>query len=118
MSMAALALVAALTGPTPPIPLPVACTAAPGLSAAGLLARADSALGVARTDGRILHWTGMSSVAQDYQSDRTYPPFFAAFQQDDGAYDPASGALRMTGKASYLSYGTNPMPVILSSADA
>lgn len=109
MSFSTIALLTTLAGP---------CRPAPGLSAAALVTRADSAVGLSAASGRVLLWSGRSAVLQDYQSDRTYPPFFSAFQDEDGAYDLTTGALRLGGRASYLSYGTRPTPELLSTGTA
>ncbi|HET7042682.1 MAG TPA: hypothetical protein VFI13_11705, partial [Gemmatimonadales bacterium] len=94
------------------------CHSVTGLDAAGLLARADSAMQLDRTAGKVYRWSGMRSTLENYQSDRTYPPFFSTFTSEEGWYDPASGALRERGRVSYMSYGTNDAPEILSGPTA
>ena len=95
-----------------------ACRPAPaGFTAAALLARADSAMQVPAAAGRVLRWSGARSVLNDYQSDRTYPPFFAQFQSEEGWYDPATGALRAKGETRFIG-ATFPAPEVLSSATA
>ena len=94
------------------------CRPASGLDAAALLARADSAMQVDRAAGKALHWIGVRSTLENYQSDRTYPPFFSTFTSEEGWYDAGAGALRERGQTWYMSYGVNPSPEILSGPGA
>jgi hypothetical protein len=98
---------------------PTACgPTSTSLTAAGILARADSAMQVPAAAGRILHWTTAGSTLNDYQSDRTYPPFFSSVAQEEGWYEPATGALRSKGRTWFISGGPFDNPEILSSATA
>ena len=94
------------------------CVPVAGPEASALLARADSAMQVDRAAGKAYHWVGNRSTLENYQSDRTYPPFFSTFMSEEGWYAPATGALRTRGRVSYLSYGTNDAPEILSGPTA
>lgn len=95
------------------------CRPAPtGLEARTLLARSVSVMGVDRAAGRVFHWQAMQGTLQDYQSDRTYPPHFFSFEEEEGWYDPASGALRSRGRVWFINFGPSPVPEILSSATA
>lgn len=95
------------------------CRPAPaGLDPRSLLARSDSVMGVGGAGGRVLHWQGMQGTQQDYQSDRTYPPFFLSFEEEEGWYDPSTDALRSRGKVWFIDFGPAPVPELLSSATA
>ena len=94
------------------------CLPVPGLDPQALLARADSAMQVDRAAGKAYHWLGASSTLENYQSDRTYPPFFSTFTSEEGWYAPSTGALRAKGRTSYLSYGTNDRPELLAGPTA
>jgi len=96
------------------------CRPAPaGLASAALLERADSAMQAERAAGKVLHWIGMRGTANDYQSDRTYPPFFLSFNSEEGWYAPATGAIRSRGQIWYIGgFGANGAPELLSGAAA
>src|SRR5690348_12805365 len=46
------------------------------------------------TQGRVLRWSAHASALQDFQSDRSYPPFFSFFYTQTAYFDPRSGAER------------------------
>ncbi|HVX89089.1 MAG TPA: hypothetical protein VG940_09195, partial [Gemmatimonadales bacterium] len=115
-----LVLLLALTASGAPVGAQTAapCRPAPtGVAVAALLARADSVMQVPAALGKVLAWSGARSTLNDYQSDRTYPPFFAQFAAEDGWYDPATGALRAKGETRFIG-ATFPAPEVLSSATA
>ncbi len=86
-------LAAALAAPTR-AQLPPECGPAPaGATAADHLGRAMRVMGVPG-DGSILRFTSAGRTVQNFQSDRTYPPFFSAMQTAETWYDPASRAER------------------------
>jgi len=62
-----------------------------GISAEQWLARAWEAMGVDRERGRILAYHATTGTEENYESDRTYPPFFSAFERREGWFDPATG---------------------------
>jgi hypothetical protein len=75
------------------------CTPArDGLPAAAWLERATQATGMHGVRGRVVRYRGVDGVEQNYQSDRTYPPFFSAFTSRDVWFDPASGVERFTSR--------------------
>jgi len=69
---------------------PEACRPAGAVDVAAVLARAESAMGVP-SEGRALHFRSMGSRAMDFQSDRSYPPFFDAPDETETWYDPTTG---------------------------
>ncbi|HEV8124916.1 MAG TPA: hypothetical protein VGP80_11765 [Gemmatimonadales bacterium] len=73
----------------------------PSESADVWLSRAVTSVGMEKARGRILHIRGVEAQEQNYQSDRTYPPFFSAFQGWEGWVEPATGDTRFTTKITY-----------------
>lgn len=72
------------------------------VTAAGWLERAERAMGIPTVGGRVVRYSSVESWVQDYQSDRTYPPFFAAFPARETWLDPSSGVLRSTSHTTYV----------------
>jgi hypothetical protein len=62
-------------------------------SARSVLDRAMRAMGVP-DDASVLHFGSAGRTVQNFQSDRTYPPFFSAMQTGETWYDPATRAER------------------------
>src|SRR6185295_7743927 len=60
-----------------------------------LLGRAMRAVGMP-AGGRVLRWSSHASAVQDFQSDRSYPPFFSFFYTQTAFFDPRTGAERST----------------------
>ena len=84
-----LSLISALQGPSP-------CTsaAAGGVPAATWLSRARHAVGMSHAANRVLQFHAVQGENQDYESDRSYPPYFASFQSVDGWLDLGTGVER------------------------
>jgi hypothetical protein len=90
---ASMLLAAALAAPVG-AQLPDECGPPPsGTTAAEQLHRAMRAMGVP-DDGSVLRFTSEGRTVQNFQSDRTYPPFFSAMQTAETWYDPATRAER------------------------
>lgn len=85
---------------------------------AQLLATARARLDAGLSADSVLHYHAATATLMDYQSDRTYPPFFSAMDQGEAWYDPASGVERVTGAQVYPGTGPMPLPALLSSATA
>jgi len=81
--------------------------------AATWLARAQAAVGLARSDGRLLQFHAVQGENQDYQSDRTYPPYFSSFQAVEGSLDLGSGVERYTARTTFPGLYAAPGPTIL-----
>lgn len=71
------------------------CTPASG-DASAILRRAADALGMNRTDGRVLRFAATDIVAHDYESDRPDPPYLMQPSRLNGWIDPATGVVRTT----------------------
>jgi hypothetical protein len=62
-----------------------------------ILARVARAMGFDGDSRQVLRWRAHRALLQPYQSDRTYPPFFSAFNSFEAWFDPATGAERELG---------------------
>lgn len=71
---------------------PLVCRPTPGAEPAPSIAMALEAVG--GRPGTVLHLTAWRSQLQDFQSDRTYAPFFSAYSTFETWYDAGSGAER------------------------
>jgi len=91
------------------------CEAVQGEDAHAWLGRAMSFAGIDGGGGDPLHLTFTNAVTQDYQSERSYPPFFAFFVSGDLWVVPASGVER-TSQSFLTPFGRSPSSVSLSSA--
>src|SRR5689334_17469381 len=72
--------------------------AAPGLDPTDLLQRMGRAMGLPRVGQGILHLRMADATLEDYQSDRTYPPFFLGFSTREIWYRPATGVVRQAAR--------------------
>ncbi|MBI3579327.1 MAG: hypothetical protein HY089_07965, partial [Ignavibacteriales bacterium] len=59
-----------------------------------LINRAIEAVGINRAQEKILHYHTIEGTEQNYQSDRTYPPFFSAMFSRELWLDPSTIAER------------------------
>jgi len=73
------------------------CTASGEGVPRSVLGRALSAVGVPSAPGQVLRLEYQEAMLQDYQSDRTYPPYFSLYLRTRGWFDPAGGGLREDG---------------------
>lgn len=97
-------LAVTLSAPSPP-------------SASGWLARASRAVGLERAQGRVLHYRAMEGTEQSYQSDRTYPPFFSAFETREAWLEPGTGVERTTSRITYPGF-EGPSSTLLATESA
>src|SRR5690606_8170133 len=61
----------------------------------------------------ILHFGAGEYVVQAFQSERTYPPFFALVRPSEIWYDPATGVQRTRSEFVYPGFGPSEMPAML-----
>jgi hypothetical protein len=66
-----------------------------------LLRASLTALGAGRLGGAALHVRATDASLENYQSDRTYPPFFQAFWTREWWLQPSSGVARLTTHVTY-----------------
>jgi hypothetical protein len=83
---------------------------------AAVLARAREVMGFDRAGQSVIHYRAVAAAEQNYQSDRTYPPFFSAMQVKEGWLDPRSGVERVAVQTTYP--GGGPSPAQVSFTDA
>src|SRR6185437_6624656 len=93
------------------------CTPATG-NAAAILHRAEHVIGLDALDGAVLHIEGSDVVSQDYQSDRSYPPFLSNVEPLQYWYSPFSGVERVTSGTSMASYSGPGVPIVSSEGAA
>jgi hypothetical protein len=80
------------------------------------LARAKEVMGFARADRMVIHYRAVAASEQNYQSDRTYPPFFSAMQIKEAWFDLKSGVQRVSSLTTFP--GDGPSPAQVSFTDA
>ena len=83
----------------------------PPADVSSTLARAREAAGFGRVGQMIVHYHSAAAVEQNYQSDRTYPPFFSAMQVREVWFDPASGVERLSVATTFPGNGPSPAQV-------
>lgn len=83
--------------------------------AAALLQHAKQVMRFARADQSVIHLHSLAAATQDYQSDRTYPPFFDAMQVQEEWFDPQTGVDRMSTQTTFPG-GAGPAQVVLDDA--
>jgi hypothetical protein len=81
---------------------------APAMGANAVLQRAREAMGFSRVGDKIIHLHAVSGTSENYQSDRTYPPFFLQMQVIESWLDPKSGVERLSTQAVWP--GSGPLP--------
>ncbi len=78
------------------------------------LERAEKAMRFERAGDGVLHYHAGESDEQNYQSDRTYPPFFSAMEAEEGWFDVKSGAERVSTVVTFPGGGPLPAQVTLT----
>lgn len=78
---------------------------------AGLLARVRDAMGFANIGDRVLYMRAFTSAEENYQSDRTYPPFFSAVSDQEIWFDASRAVLRVQSKTVFPGSGPSPASV-------
>jgi hypothetical protein len=89
-----------------------ACTPARDIAPLSWMHRAEQAVGITRAGGRVLRVTSVYGALQDYQSDRSYPPFFSLFTATTTWLDPATGVERTTSRLTFPGFeGAGPVTI-------
>lgn len=89
--------------------------AAPATTISTLLARARDVMGFGRVGNRVMHARAITAAEQNFQSDRMYPPFFSAMNNEEIWFEPAHGVLRTERQTIWP--GTGPSPASISLDD-
>jgi len=80
---------------------------------AGVLQRAREVMGFEHAANRVLHFRAIMAAEQNYQSDRTYPPFFSSMVSQEVWFDPASAVLRVQSETIFPGGGPSPVSTTL-----
>ena len=81
-----------------------------------LLAHSKEVMGFARLGQSVIHYHAVAAAEQNYQSERTYPPFFSAMQVKEAWLDPLSGVERVSTQTTFP--GGGPSAAQVSFTDA
>jgi hypothetical protein len=84
------------------------------MSAAEWLTRVEEAMRFGRVGDGVVHFHAGEEEQENYQSDRTYPPFFAAIEAEEGWFDAKSGAERLSVATTFPGGGPMPAQVTLT----
>jgi hypothetical protein len=84
---------------------------------ASLLRDMGRAMGVGRVGAGTLHLRMTDATLEDYQSDRTYPPYFLGFTARETWYRPGTGVARHASRISFP-FNAGDFPPQLSGANA
>jgi hypothetical protein len=93
--------------------------AEPGVAkkdAEALLTRAKEVMRFAQAGGSVIHYRAVAAAEQNYQSDRTYPPFFSAMEINEVWFDPQTGVDRVSTQTTFPGGGPYPPQVALRDA--
>lgn len=88
----------------------------PSGDAHALLVHAREVMGLGRMGDNVLHLKASSANSQNFQSDRTYPPFFYSFNTTESWFDPRTGVERIEGRITFPGVEM-PSPVTFSNAE-
>jgi len=83
---------------------------------AAMLARARAVMGFSRAGSAVIHYRAVAAQDQDYESDRSYPPFFAMMQVKETWFDPVSGVAQVT--TTRATYPSSELPPSTMVSDA
>jgi hypothetical protein len=81
-----------------------------------LLAHAKEVMRFAQVGESVIHYRASVASEQNYQSDRTYPPFFSAMDVEELWFDPRTGVERTSTQTTYPGGGPSPAQVVLTDA--
>jgi hypothetical protein len=81
-----------------------------------LLSRTREVMGWAHAGGSVVHYHSVAAVEQNYQSDRTYPPFFAAMQAREAWFETGSAVQRVSSQTTFPGNGPGPAQVTITDA--
>ena len=82
-----------------------------------LLARARDVMGLSKIGDKVVHLRVARAQVENYQSDRTYPPFFSAVADLDIWFDPQTGTERGEGRTVFPG-SEGPSSAIISDSAA
>ena len=83
------------------------------INPSSVLLRAREVMGFEHAANRVLHFRAILAAEQNYQSDRTYPPFFSNMVAQEVWFDPASAVLRVQSETIFPGGGPSPASTTL-----
>jgi hypothetical protein len=83
---------------------------------AALLVRAKEAMRFGRVNQSLIHYRAVAASAENYQSDRTYPPFFSAMHVEEAWFDPQSSAERLSTQTTFPGSSPTRARVVITNA--
>ena len=83
------------------------------INPSSVLLRAREVMGFEHAANRVLHFRAILAAEQNYQSDRTYPPFFSNMVAQEVWFDPASAVLRVQSETIFPGGGPSPVSTTL-----
>lgn len=108
----------ALCVATSPLALAQTSTGAGKKDAAAILARAKAVLRFDRAAQAALHARAMSADVQNFESDRSYPPYFSSMVEEELWFDPQSGLERTASKTTFPGGGPPEQMMLTTSRRA
>jgi len=81
-----------------------------------VLARAQEVMRFHDTGKSVIHYRAVAAAEQNYQSDRTYPPFFSAMEVKEAWFDPHTGVERISTQTTFPGGGPSPAQIVLTDA--
>jgi hypothetical protein len=81
-----------------------------------VLARAQEVMWFHHAGKSVIHYRAVAAAEQNYQSDRTYPPFFSAMEVKEAWFDPHTGVERVRTQTTYPGGGPSPAQIMLTDA--
>lgn len=82
-----------------------------------VLVKAKEVMGFASSGRSVIDYHAVAAVEQNYQSDRTYPPFFSAMQVKEGWFDPNSSVERLSTQTTFPGGGPSPSDISFTDAN-
>ncbi len=83
---------------------------------AALLVRAKEVMRFTHVGQSVVHYHSVSATEQNYESDRTYPPFFSMMQAKESWFDPSTGVERVSEQTTFPGGGPSPAQVVITDA--
>jgi hypothetical protein len=83
---------------------------------AALLARAKEAMRLGSASQSVIHYRAGASSEQNYQSDRSYPPFFSAMNVEEAWFDPQNATEQVSTQTTFPGGGPTPARVVITDA--
>jgi hypothetical protein len=83
---------------------------------AAMLQRTQDVMQFARVGDSVIHYRAAAASEQNYQSDRSYPPFFSAMETQESWLDVRSGVERVDTQITFPGQGPSPAQTTFTDA--